>query len=177
MKSPVTQSVQSLMCEELFAIYSWPALVTHTPVLILSLLLLLIISIKIIIILLCILIFLLILFSSSPSPSYHQLSNSIKWMDLMVGTIDCNAFCDKQVSADFQINSTIQPRTGCIALRHLAFLLNSTPPSPKPERPDLQGVQMLRPRAQNILIRQLGAASFDLPLPFLLAKQPNTKPD
>ena len=130
MKSPVTQSVQSLMCEELFAIYSWPALVTHTPVLILSLLLLLIISIKIIIILLCLLIFLLILFSSSPSPSYHQPSHSIKWMDLMVGTIDCNAFCDKQVSADFQINSTIQPRTGCIALRHLAFLLNSTPPPP-----------------------------------------------
>ena len=67
MKSPVTQSVQSLMCEELFAIYSWPALVTHTPVLILSLLLLLIISIKIIIILLCLLIFLLILISISNS--------------------------------------------------------------------------------------------------------------
>ena len=85
MKSPVTQSVQSLMCEELFAIYSWPALVTHTPVLILSLLLLLIISIKIIIILLCLLIFLLILFSSSPSPSYHQLAVQFHQMDGLDG--------------------------------------------------------------------------------------------
>ena len=52
------------------------------------------------------------LFSSSspPPPSHNQVSNSTKWMDLELGTIDCNAFCDRQVSADFQINCGIQPR-------------------------------------------------------------------
>ena len=48
--------------------------------------------------------------SSPPPPSHNQVSNSTKWMDLEVGTIDCNAFCDRQVSADFQINCAIQPR-------------------------------------------------------------------